>query len=367
MIELAFDKQLGTLGLQVRVCLPARGVTAIYGPSGSGKTSLINAVAGLLRPDSGVIRVQDRLFFDATRGIDVPVERRGIGYVFQDARLFPHLSVAGNLRYGLKRHRDGPAPVGFDSVVAVLGIEPLLQRRPHTLSGGERQRVALGRALLRQPRLLLMDEPLAALDAPRKAELLPYIERLCHEFTLPVLYVSHSVDEIVRLAQQIVIVEGGRSIDSGELTEVMSRPAHARLLGRFESGVVLACVVAQHDDRYQLSTLRFADGELRVPRVDLPPGSPVRARVRSRDVALALAPSPALSIGNQLHGQLVSLADVHGPYLETTVALGTTQVRALITQESRDRLGLQPGREVWVMVKSVAVDAVGGQGSEAGR
>ncbi|MCM5679438.1 molybdenum ABC transporter ATP-binding protein [Schlegelella sp. S2-27] len=356
MIELDFRRRLGPLLLQVQVSVPSQGITAVFGRSGSGKTSLINAVAGLLRPDEGRIRVEQRVFFDAAARVDIPMEQRGIGYVFQDARLFPHLSVAGNLRYGLKRS-GRTAAIGFDAVVEVLGIAPLLHRRPHALSGGERQRVALGRALLRQPTLLLMDEPLAALDAPRKTEVLPYIERLCHEFHLPALYVSHSVDEITRLAQHLVIVSEGRTVACGELTEVMSEPEHAPLIGRFEAGVVIDCRVARHDVHYQLSTLAFADGELRVPLVDLPEGTSVRARLRARDVALSLSTPTDLSLSNRLHGAVVSMTPREGPYVDVAIGLGSTVVRALVTRESCDRLGLAVGQPAWAMVKSVALDS----------
>ncbi|MCW7541975.1 molybdenum ABC transporter ATP-binding protein [Aquabacterium sp. A7-Y] len=357
MIELDIQRRLGRLQLQVQARLPLQGVTAVWGPSGSGKTSLVNAVAGILRPDSGRISIGPRVYFDAARRIDLPMEQRGIGYVFQDARLFPHLSVAGNLRYGLKRCGARGLGVGFDAVVEVLGIAALLQRRPASLSGGERQRVALGRALLRQPALLLMDEPLAALDAARKDEVLPYIERLCREFRLPVLYVSHSMDEVTRLAQHLLILHEGRSVACGDLIELMSRAEHAALLGRFEEGAVLPCEVSAHDPHYRLSTLRFADGELRVPLLQVPLGTRVRARLRARDVALALAPSDTLSISNQLPGHIEALDAGEGPYLDVTVNLGSTRVRALITRESRDRLGLRPGRPVWALVKSVALDA----------
>ena len=356
MIELRFRKQLGALELDVDVALPAQGISALFGRSGAGKTSLINAVAGIVTPDDGVIRVGDRVFFDRARDIDLPLEQRGIGYVFQDARLFPHLNVAGNLRYGLKRSRDTQA-IEWSSVIDVLGLAHLLDRRPHHLSGGERQRVALGRALLRQPALLLMDEPLASLDAPRKAEVLPYIERLAHEFDLPVLYVSHSIDEVTRLARHLVIVSEGRTVASGELAHIMSLPEHSPLVGRYEAGSVIDCAVAQHDDRYGMTTLRFADGQIRVPRVDLATGTPVRVRIRARDVALALTQPVDVSITNQLAGHVLSMTPREGPYVDVAVDLGSTSIRALITRESCDRLQLAIGMRVWAMVKSVALDS----------
>ncbi len=356
MIELRFGMKLGAFDLDVDVELPRRGVSAIFGRSGAGKSSLINAVAGIVRPARGRIAVGDRVFFDHARDIDLPIEQRGVGYVFQDARLFPHLSVSGNLRYGLRRSR-APRTVDWDSVVGVLGLDRLLDRRPHQLSGGERSRVALGRALLRQPALLLMDEPLASLDAPRKAEVLPYIERLVQEFALPVLYVSHSIEEVTRLANHLVIVSEGRTVASGELSNIMSQPEHSPLIGRYEAGSVLDCTVLQHNDDYALTTLRFADGQLRVPRIDLEPGVPVRVRIRARDVALALSRPMDVSISNKLPGRIIGIASREGPYADVAVNLGSSTLRALVTRESCDRLGLQQGTPVWVMVKSVALDS----------
>lgn len=356
MIELRFGMKLGSLDLDVDVKLPSRGVSAIFGRSGAGKSSLINAIAGIVRPARGRISVGDRVFFDHTGGIDLPIEQRGVGYVFQDARLFPHMSVTGNLRYGLRR-AQAPRPVDWDSVVEVLGLDHLLDRRPHHLSGGERSRVALGRALLRQPALLLMDEPLASLDAPRKAEVLPYIERLVQEFALPVLYVSHSIEEVTRLADHLVIVSDGRTVASGELSDIMSQPEHAPLIGRYEAGSVLDCTVLQHNDDYALTTLRFADGQLRVPRIDLETGATVRVRIRARDVALALSRPMDVSISNKMPGRIARITPREGPYADVSVDLGSTSLRALVTRESCDRLGLQPGTAVWAMVKSVALDS----------
>jgi molybdate transport system ATP-binding protein len=356
MIDLRFALQLGAFDLTVDVELPSRGISALFGRSGSGKTSLINAVAGMLTPRQGHIRVGERVFFDHAAGIDLPIEQRGIGYVFQDARLFPHLSVTGNLRYGLRRAR-GVRPIDWDSVVDVLGLAPLLDRRPHRLSGGERQRVALGRALLRQPTLLLMDEPLASLDAPRKAEVLPYIERLAQEFALPVLYVSHSIEEVTRLADHLVIISAGRTMASGALADIMSQPEHAPLIGHYEAGSVLDCTVLQHNDDYGLTMLRFADGQLRMPRIDLEPGAAVRVRIRARDVALSLSRPMDVSISNKMPGRIVGITRRDGPYADVAIDLGTTSLRALVTRESCDRLGLQPGTAVWAMVKSVALDS----------
>lgn len=356
MIEVAVRRHLGAFMLDVEFALPSAGVTALFGRSGAGKTSLVNAIAGLLRPDSGHVRVDGQTFFDTAAGIDLPIEARGIGYVFQDARLFPHLTVRGNLDYSRRRARR-PVTTTFDAAVGLLGLGSLLDRMPHHLSGGERQRVALGRALLAQPRLLLLDEPLAALDAPRKAEVLPYIESLVTAFRVPALFVSHAIDEITRLADRIVILNDGRCAASGPLAEVMSNPAHAPLIGRFQAGAVLDCVVEEHDPEYQLSTLRFADGTLRVPLLDLPTGTAVRARLRARDVAIALTLPADISITNRLAGVVESLTVRERTYVDVGILLGATRIRALVTRESVARLGLVTGTRVWALVKSVALDS----------
>lgn len=356
MIDIQLRKQLGDFALDLAFALPSAGVTALFGRSGAGKTSLVNAIAGLLRPDRGHIRVDGQTFFDSSANINLPIEARGIGYVFQDARLFPHLTVRGNLNYGRRRTRR-PVITPFDAAVELLGLAPLLARMPHHLSGGERQRVALGRALLAQPRLLLLDEPLAALDAPRKAEVLPYIEALVTEFRVPALFVSHAIDEITRLADRVVILSEGRCAAAGPLAEVMSNPAHAPLIGRFQAGAVLDCVVDSHDTEYHLSTLRFADGILRVPLLDLPPGSAVRARLRARDVAIALAVPTDISITNRLAGVVENLTVREMTYVDVGILLGSTRLRALVTRESVARLGLAPGTRVWALVKSVALDS----------
>jgi molybdate transport system ATP-binding protein len=357
MIEVSIAKQLGSFSVRATFAAPDTGVTALFGRSGSGKTTIVNLIAGIARPDAGRISVGSRVYFDAARNIDTPIEKRRIGYVFQDSRLFPHLTAGGNLRYGLERSPAGERPIPFDTVVDVLGIGSLLNRRPHGLSGGERQRVALGRALLAQPRLLLMDEPLAALDAPRKAEILPYIERLRDEFDTPIIYVSHSLDEVIRLADTMVVVSDGSVAACGELSEIMSRAELQHLLGRFESGSVLDCTVERHDTLHQLTTLAFADGTLRVPMIDLAEGARVRARVRARDVSVSISRVDEISISNRLPGVIAGLLARDGPYVDVTVSLGTTRLRALITGESWERLGLQVGQQVWVLVKAVALDS----------
>ncbi|WAC25563.1 molybdenum ABC transporter ATP-binding protein [Ancylobacter sp. SL191] len=336
---------------------PAAGVTALFGRSGAGKTTIIQAVAGVVRPDAGRIVVDGQTFFDAARGIDLPIEARRVGYVFQDARLFPHMSVARNLRYGERRTRSVERPIRFEAVVDLLGIDGLLDRRPHTLSGGERQRVAIGRALLAQPRLLLMDEPLAALDAARKAEILPYLERLRDEVKLPVLYVSHAIEEVMRLADVMVVLAGGRQVACGPLVDVMASPEIVPIIGRFDAGALLDCTVARHDAQYGLTELAFAGGVLRVPHVARPLGAKVRARVRARDVALALARPEGVSVSNLLAARVEAVRQLDGPYADVDLTVGPSRLVAMVTRESIARLAIRPGQEVWAMVKTVAVDS----------
>jgi molybdate transport system ATP-binding protein len=367
-LRVATRKRLGGFEHRCEIDLPLSGLTALFGASGAGKSTLVHLVAGLLRPDSGRIEVGGEVFFDSARGIDLPVHRRALGVVFQDARLFPHLSVDGNLRYGLRRAgaRAQAARVPFDAVVELLGLGALLQRAPHTLSGGERQRVAIGRALLAQPRLLLMDEPLAALDAPRKAEVLPYVERLRDEFDLPVLYVSHAVDEVLRLASALVLFDAGAAVAAGPLTAVIEHPCAAPLRGGADAGALVQARVAGHDPDDALSTLACEGFTLRVPLLDLPVGAPVRLRVPAREVALALSRPDDLSITNRIEGvveRVLQRTEVIGTgrpaaHVEVRVRVGPgTVLAAAVTRESAQRLSLAPGLRCWCLVKSVALHA----------
>ena len=361
-------KRLGRYEHRCDIDLPLAGLTALFGASGAGKSTLVNLVAGLLRPDAGRIVVGDNVFFDGARRIDLPVHRRELGIVFQDARLFPHLSARENLLFGFKRaDARGRAPrATFDAVVDLLGLYALLGRRPHTLSGGERQRVAIGRALLAQPRLLVMDEPLASLDAPRKAEVLPYIARLRDEFDLPILYVSHAVDEVLRLATALVLFDNGSVVDAGPLTEVLDHPAALPLRGGADAGALVFGQVQAHDPHYGLSTLACEGFTLRVPRVDLPLGAPVRLRIPAREVALALSRPSDVSITNRIEGTVERVLERrddadHAPlsaHLEAQVRVGPGTVLAVaVTRESAERLALAPGLRCWCLIKSVALHA----------
>jgi len=360
-------KRLGSFSHRCEVDLPLAGLTALFGASGSGKSTLVNLIAGLLRPDDGRIAVGDTVFFDRAQGIDLAVHRRGLGIVFQDARLFPHLPVRDNLLFGFRRAgaRAQAPRAGFDAVVSLLGLDALLARRPHTLSGGERQRVAIGRALLAQPRLLLMDEPLASLDAARKTEVLPYVERLRDEFDLPILYVSHAVDEVLRLASSVVLFDGGEAVAAGSLTELLDHPCAAPLRGGVAAGALVFGTVGEHDPRYGLSTLDCEGFKLRVPQIDLPLGAPIRLRVPAREVALALSRPSDVSITNRIEGVIERLVErtegvgsAPSAHLEAQVRVGPNTVLAVaVTRESAERLALVPGLRLWCLIKSVALHA----------
>ncbi len=362
--RLRFDvlKRLGDFAFECDLDLPLAGLVALFGASGAGKSTLINLVAGLLQPDAGRIAIGPDVFFDAKERVRLPIEKRGLGVVFQDARLFPHLSVRANLMFGFKRAgaRVLAPQVTFDAVVELLGLATLLERRPHTLSGGEKQRVALGRALLAQPRLLLMDEPLASLDASRKAEVLPYIERLRDEFAIPILYVSHSLDEVLRLATTLVLIERGRVVAAGSVAEVLALPHAQPFIGGGGAGALLFATVQSHDEHYALSTLACDGFTLRVPRLDASIGMRLRVRIPTREVALALARPSDVSISNRIEGVIdrVQASDMAGTYAEARVRVGPSAVlSATVTRESAERLALAPGLRVWCLVKSVALDA----------
>jgi molybdate transport system ATP-binding protein len=356
-LEVAVAKRLGALSLDAAFSVPVQGVTALFGRSGAGKSATLGAIAGALAPDRGRIALGPRVLFDSDQGIDVPMERRAIGWVFQDARLFPHLSVRANLDYGARRARGRDAGVRFDEVLSVLGIEPLLARRPDRLSGGERQRVAIGRALLSQPSLLLMDEPLSALDAPRRAEILPFLARLKTHFALPILYVTHSLAEVMRLADQLVVLEEGRIVAQGALAEVLARADLPLLSGRADAAASLDAVVAEHLSERGLSRLRIGDIDLFAPRLHHPLGDPVRAIVLARDVLLARVRPEAISARNILPGRVAALTARPDGSVMVRVALdGGPALLAAITADAVQSLSLAAGEPVWAILKSVAVE-----------
>jgi molybdate transport system ATP-binding protein len=355
MLSVAVQHRLGDFRLDAAF-ESGGGLTALFGRSGSGKTSLVNAVAGLIRPSRGRIVVDGEVLTDTASGVFVPARRRHVGYVFQEGRLFPHLTVRQNLLYGhwFAAKEKRASEVGH--VIELLGIGELLGRRPANLSGGEKQRVAIGRALLATPRLLVMDEPLASLDEERKTEILPYIERLRDEFAIPIVYVSHAIAEVTRLATTIVVMSEGRVAAIGSTAEIMGRIDLFPLTGRAEAGAILNTRVAEHDVRFGLTTLRTAAGDLRVPYIDMRLGARLRVRIRARDVMIALEPPRGLSALNILPGTVVEIGEAEGASVEMRLDCGGEALIARLTRRSVEALGLAPGRQVYAVIKSIAFD-----------
>jgi molybdate transport system ATP-binding protein len=355
MLRVAVRHRFGEFHLDAAFDSPG-GLTALFGRSGAGKTSLINAVAGLFRPEEAQIVVGDEVLTDSQRGVFVTTRRRRIGYVFQEGRLFPHLTVRQNLLYGRWFAPKGGSAGDFDHVVDLLGIHGLLGRRPANLSGGEKQRVAIGRALLSRPRLLVMDEPLAALDEARKAEILPYIERLRDDSAVPIIYVSHAIAEVTRLATTMVVLSQGRVAAVGPTAAIMGRLDLFPLTGRAEAGAILATRVAEHDLTFGLTTLRATAGRLRVPHLDLPLGSALRVRIRARDVMIALSPPAGLRALNVLPGVVAEIGAGDGPIVDIRLDCAGEALIARLTRRSVEGLGLVPGRRVYAVIKSIAFD-----------
>ncbi|CAN5629818.1 molybdenum ABC transporter ATP-binding protein [soil metagenome] len=348
-LDIDIEHTRGTFRLAARFTSQP-GVTALFGRSGSGKSSLVNIVAGLIKPQRGKVVVDGQTLVDTARGVFVPKHRRRIGYVFQDSRLFPHLSVRQNLLYGRWFSRgEGGAADDFGSIVELLGIGALTERKPDSLSGGEKQRVAIGRALLARPRLLLMDEPLASLDESRRAEILPYIERLRDATGMPILYVSHSVVEVARLATTVVILSEGKVTAVGPVLDILP------LAEASDGGSVLEAVVAGHDETFQLTTLASAAGELQVPKLAAVVGSTVRAYIRSRDVMLSLQPPQEISALNVLAGTVATISE-GGAQADIRLDCNGAVLMARLTTKSVRRLALAPGRPVFAVIKSVSFE-----------
>ena len=369
MTEIAFDVHIafGEFDLQINHSMPVESIIGLFGPSGCGKSTLLRIISGLERNAQGQIRFGGEVWQDTSRGIFVLPHKRCVGYVFQDVRLFPHLTVAGNLRYAEKRSRGADSKIDIEGVVAALDLAPLMTRRPSSLSGGERQRVAIGRTLLTRPRLLLMDEPLAALDIKRKAEILPYIERLPKAFQIPIIYVTHSIDEVARLAERMLVLANGRQVTYGPVTEALERLDLQPIAGRFEAGVILTARVTRHDLTYRLTHLDHQGKEIVMPMADVAIGSDVRLRIRARDVALATKAPESISIRNVLPGTVAEIVEEpHTAFAETLVDIGGAKIRARVTRSAIAALALMPGKPVFVLFKSIAFDrrAIGHRSAE---
>lgn len=329
------------------------GVTALFGPSGSGKTTVVDLVAGLETPQSGRIVLGDETVLDTVRGINVPRHKRGVGYVFQDARLFPHLNVAGNIAFGARFTGDRRQPVALDDVVSLLGLEHLMERRPSSLSGGEAQRVGIARALMAAPRILLLDEPLAALDAPRRREILPYLEGIRDRFAIPMLYVSHAVSEVARLASTVVVLDHGHVLRVGSPGEVLSDPAAP--LG--EAGALIDARVVEHDLRDGLTTLASSSGSLFIPLIAAEIGDTVRLRVSASDILISRTPPTGLSALNSLAATVEAVQAVDATGANVQLRAGDDRLLALLTRRSVRELGLEPGVRCVALIKSMRVGA----------
>lgn len=352
-LEVSLSHRFPEFHLEVEFTASA-GVTALFGRSGSGKTTIGNAIAGLLTPERGRVVVGGEVLFDTALGICLPPHQRQVGYVFQESRLFPHLTVRQNLLFGRWFSRKSSQLISLEQVLRMLDIAPLLERRPHGLSGGEKQRVAIGRALLSNPRLLLLDEPLAALDGFRKAEILPYLERIRDEAGLPILYVSHSVAEVARLANTVVLLQSGRVLRSGETEDILADPEAVPLIGVREAGAVLPVrVEAHHPDG--LSELR-ADAEvLWIPQCTAPVGTRLRLRIHAQDILISLKRPEGMSALNVLPVTVDALHEGHGPGVAVRLTSGPHRLLARITRRSAQALKLEPGTSCFAILKSVAV------------
>lgn len=340
--------------LDLHLDLPSHGTTALFGPSGSGKTTALRVLAGLEPQARGLVSVQGEVWQDSVQGIFKPVHRRALGYVFQEASLFAQLSVEGNLKFGFRRTPMAERRHGWDHTLDLLGIGHLLKRWPHELSGGERQRVAIARALAASPRLLLLDEPLAALDAARKQEILPYLERLQTELDLPIIYVSHAIDEVARLADHLVLLDAGKVAAQGPTIEMLTR-LDLPLAHGDSAGAVLTVTVLSHDPDDHLTTTRFSGGQLIVPRQAAVVGQTLRIRVQARDVSLTLHKQTGTSILNILSATVTALAPDNAGQVMVALDAGGCPLLARVTTRSANALGLVPGLALYAQIKGVAI------------
>jgi molybdate transport system ATP-binding protein len=354
VLKVAAQKHRGAFALEARFELPTPGVVALFGRSGCGKSTLVNVIAGLLQADSGRVVLDDAVLLDTERRIDVPPERRRIGYVFQDARLFPHLSVAANLRYGQKRAKV-PSFVGIDLVADLLDLGVLMHRRTHHLSGGERQRVAIGRALLSQPSLLLLDEPLASLEASRREEVLPYLETLRDQLAIPMVYVSHHFDEVLRLATHLVLMESGKTTAQGNLSEMSLNPGVRAIIGADAVGAIVDGTVLGPDPESGLLRVQVGHGELKVHLGKAATGAKLRVQLLARDLIVATRVPQQLSVRNSLRGVVTAVVDDDVDSDLIAIDIGGTIIMARVTKAATRELGLAPGLSVWALVKTASL------------
>lgn len=344
MIDLHIQESFGAFGIDIAFKAPA-GVTAVFGRSGAGKTTLIRAIAGLERPDAGHVRIGGKLLYD--ENTDVPVHRRKLGVVFQDGRLFPHMTVARNLAYGGSHDRE--------DVIDLLGLSPLLDRMPRNLSGGEKQRVALGRALMSNPDMLLLDEPLAALDDQHRSEIISHLEKLRDQIKIPMIYVSHDLAEIARLANTLVVIESGRVVQNGPLSEILSSPSSMQLFGVRQAGAVVDAVIQAHDVADGLTVVSFNGGQLTLPLLGGQVGQNLRVRVPAQDVILAKVRPSEISARNVIAVTITDIKEGRGPGVAVGLLAGKTPLLARITKASLRELGLGKGDQIFAILKATAI------------
>jgi molybdate transport system ATP-binding protein len=355
VLKIHAQKRRDGFALDVAIDVPTPGIVTLFGRSGCGKTTLVNIVAGLLQPDTASIEIDGVVLEDTHTRQRIPTEHRRIGYVFQDSRLFPHLGVLGNLRYGEKRARGTGQRITLDQVVQLLGLGALLNRRTKDLSGGERQRIALARALLSQPRLLLLDEPLASLDAARREEVLPYLEKLRDDLAIPIIYVSHQFDEVLRLATHVVLLENGRVLAQGGLDTVSLHPELRAIVGAEAVGAVLTGSIMAVDAQTGLAAVRVGEGVLNVNLQGLRPSAAVRVQLLARDIILATQPPEGLSVRNVLAGKIARITEDDADTDLVHVDIGGALVLARVTRAAVQALALRVDLKIWVLVKAVSI------------
>ncbi len=355
MLDVSVIKTFGDFSIDASFSV-GPGLTALFGPSGAGKTAIAKMLGGLETPDEGRIHVGDRILFDRQKAINIPVQSRNIGFVFQEHRLFPHYSVRGNLTYGQNARRNGAGSVSFKDVVDLLGIGDLLARRPGSLSIGEQQRVAIGRALLSNPDFLVMDEPLSSLDSARKKDIIPLISRMKSEFGLTILYISHSLGEITRLADSLVLLDKGRVMGAGPIEDIVNNLELIPYTGGFDAGSMIDATVISHDPSFNMSELETAGGRMFIPGRDHSIGSRFRVRIRARDVALSATEPKNLSILNRFKGTVIDHRSGQAGMEELLLDVGF-RLTARITRKSFEQMELAKGSDVWALIKSVTIGA----------
>ena len=355
MLSVNITKAFGSFRLETQFEVEEGSITAIFGKSGAGKTSTINAIAGLTRPDVGVIQIGNTTLFDQNLRINLPIYKRQIGYVFQDDRLFPHMTVRNNLIYGTPKTRDVANSLNLTDITGLLELAPLLERRPRTLSGGEKQRVAIGRALLSNPKLLLMDEPLASIDVQHRFEILPFIQRVREKTGITIIYVTHALEEVIFIADQIILLSEGQVTAQGTVEEIMSRLDLHPMTSRFDAGAVISAIYSGYDREFDLGELSFDGGTLRIAGLNAEIGIHLRAHIRARDVSLMLDKPKDTSVLNVFKGELIEIRHEDGPQLDLLINIGTPMI-ARITRKSLNDLNLDIGSKVYAMIKAVAID-----------